>query len=59
MQDLLTELKPTLYEGLEKKGFHLVDLKVRTSREEPVSVLTALRAAEERLGRTGGVDVRL
>jgi hypothetical protein len=59
VRDLLAELKPTLYEGLEKKGFHLVDLKVRTSQEEPISVLTALRAAEEHLGRTGGVDVRL
>lgn len=59
VQDLLRDLKPTLYEGLEKKGFRLVDLKVRTSKEEPISVLTALKAAEERLGRTGGVDVRL
>ena len=59
VQELLRDLKPTLYEGLEKKGFRLVDLKVRTSKEEPISVLTALKAAEEQLGRTGGVDVRL
>lgn len=59
VQTLLRELKPTLYEGLERKGFRLVDLKVRTSQEEPISVLTALKAAEERLGRTGGVDIRL
>ena len=59
VQALLRDLKPTLYEGLEHKGYRLVDLKVRTSMEEPISVLTALRAAEERLGQAGGVDVRI
>ena len=58
---LLRELKPSLYEGLEKKGYHLVDLKARTSDAEPISPLSAAREARGRmgLGDEGGFDIRL
>ena len=58
-QTLLRETRQSLYEGLDKKGFRLVDMKVRTASEEPLSPLNAVKEAEERLGRTAGLDIRL
>ena len=58
IQNLLRETRQTLYEGLKKKGFSLVDMKVRI-QEEQITPLNAFVQAEKRLGRADGFDVKI
>lgn len=59
IQSMLRTMRAELHEGLEKKGFRLVDLKVKISSENQVNPLTANRVVSSLISSNAAFDVKV